>query len=169
MISTGLLEPLPRSTAAHTWFLVLQDRFTKWIELRPLKKATGEAVTEAVRIQICLRHGCPDVIVTDNGRQFTSNEFREFLSALQIEHRPSDPRSWEMAAPTTLPCGSTHNQARRVGVSPLPRFDFTLSSVEPRSKIMFLSTSCQSGAKQTTNLKSLNISLKILPFFLWYF
>ena len=59
----------------------------------------------------------------------------------------SDPRTWELAAPTTLSCGSTHNQARRVGVSLLPRFEFTLSSVEPRSKIMFLSTSCQSGAK----------------------
>ena len=56
---------------------------------------------------------------------------------------------------------STHNEARRVGVSPLPRFDFTLSAVESRSKIMFLSTSCQSGAKQTTNLKSPNISFKI--------
>ena len=39
----------------------------------------------------------------------------------------SDPRTWELAAPTTLPCGSTRNQACRVGVSPLPRFDFTLS------------------------------------------
>ena len=83
--------------------------------------------------------------------------------------KSSDPRTWELAAPTTLPCGSTHNQARRVGVSPLRRFDFTLSAVEPRSKIMFLSTSCQSGAKQTTNLKSRNISFKILPLFLRYF
>ena len=49
---------------------------------------------------------------------------------------------------------------------PLPRFDFTLSFVEPRSKIMFLSTSCQSGAKQTTNLKSPNLSFRILPFIL---
>ena len=81
----------------------------------------------------------------------------------------SDPRTWELATPSTLLCGSTHNQARRVGVSPHPRFDFTLSAVEPRSKIMFLSTSCQSGAKQTTNLKSRNISFKILPFFLRYF
>ena len=76
------------------------------------------------------------------------------LEALRI----SVPRTWELVAPTTLSCGSTQNQARRVGVSPLPRFDFTLSSVEPRSKIMFLSTSCQSGAKQTTNSKSPNIS-----------
>ena len=36
----------------------------------------------------------------------------------------SDPRSWELAAPTTLPCGSTHNQARRVGVSPTSSLRF---------------------------------------------
>ena len=81
----------------------------------------------------------------------------------------SDPRPWELVATTTLPFGSTHNQARCIEVSSLPRFDFTLSVVEPRSKILFLSTSCQSGAKQTTNLKSQNISFKILPFFLRYF
>ena len=67
----------------------MQDRVTKWIELRPLKKATGKAVTEAVRTQICLRHGCPEIIVTDIRRQFTSNEFREFLSALHIKYRPT--------------------------------------------------------------------------------
>ena len=36
----------------------------------------------------------------------------------------SDPRSGELAAPTTLPCGSTHNQARRVGVSPTSSLRF---------------------------------------------
>ena len=86
MILTDLIGPLPRSTAVHTWLLVMQDRFTKCIELRPLKNATGKAVTEAIRTQICLRHGYPEVIVTDNGRQFTSNEFREFLSALHIKN-----------------------------------------------------------------------------------
>ena len=91
MISTHLNGPLPRSTTGHTCLLVIQGRFTKWIELRPLKKATGKAVLEAGRVQICLRHGCPDVIVTDNGRQFTSNEFREFLSASNIRHRSSLP------------------------------------------------------------------------------
>ena len=44
----------------------------------------------------------------------------------------SDPRTWELVAPTMLPCESTHNQARHVGVFPLPRFDFTPSTVMPR-------------------------------------
>ena len=58
-----------------------------------------------------------------------------------LQPSTSDPRTWELAAPTSS-------------------LRFTLSSVEPRSKIMFLSTACQSGAKQATNLKSRNISFK---------
>ena len=91
MTSTGSIGPLPRSTVGHTWLLVMQDRFTKWIELRPLKKATVKAAIEAVNNQIYLRHGCPDVIVTDDGCQFISNEFRGFLSALHIKCRLTPP------------------------------------------------------------------------------
>ena len=98
-----------------------------------------------------------------------SEEEKSVARATKLTAPTSDPRTWNLAAPTTLPCGSTHNQARRDGASPLPRFDFMLSSVEPRSKIMFLSTLCQSVAKQTTNIKSPNLSFRILPFFLWYF
>ena len=46
---------------------------------------------------------------------------------------------------------------------------YVIKHVTLKSKIMFQSTSCQSGAKQMTNLKSRNISFKILPFFLRYF
>ena len=59
--------------------------------------------------------------------------------------------------PTTDPCGSLHNQTRCVGVSPLSRFNFTLSAVGPRSIIMFLSLWCKRGTKQTINSKSQNI------------
>ena len=62
-------------------------------------------------------------------------------------------RTWTQTAPTTDPCESAQNQTRRVGVSPLSAFDFMLTAVELRSRIMFLSTSCKRGAKQTTNLK----------------
>ena len=88
-VSVDLVGPLPRSTAGHTWLLVMQDRCTKWVELRPIRKATRRAVAETVRDQICLRHGCPDVIVTDNGRQFTSHEFDYLLKAGHVKHKPT--------------------------------------------------------------------------------
>ena len=59
MVSTDLIGPLARSTAGYTWILVTQDRCTKWVELHPLRKATGRAVAEILRTQICLRYGCP--------------------------------------------------------------------------------------------------------------
>ena len=83
-----------------------------------------------------------------------SQQWSQIVGAGGPHHAPM----WERTQ-SSVPCRCV----------PIPRFDFTLSSVKPRSKIMFLSTSCQSGAKQTTNLKSLNVSFKILPFFLWYF
>ena len=50
-------------------------------------------------------------------------------------------RTWTYLARTTDPCGCSHIQKRRVGVSPLSCFDFTLTPVDPRSTIMFLLTS----------------------------
>ena len=89
----------------------------------------------------------------------------------------SDPRTWELAAPTIDPT-SSWLLPRSTAIGWLSEED-TMSSRHlwwgPPAPtfwdhwIMFLSTSCQSGAKQTTNLKSTNISFKILPFFLWYF
>ena len=40
---------------------------------------------------ICLRHGCLRSIVSDNGRQFISKEFKQLLKELQIEHRCTPP------------------------------------------------------------------------------
>jgi transposase InsO family protein len=33
------------------------------------------------------RHGLPEVIISDNGSQFTSNEFSAFITSLGITHR----------------------------------------------------------------------------------
>ena len=41
------------------------------------------------------------------------------------------------SAPTTDLCGFSHYRTRRVGVSQLLHFDFKLSAVETRSRIMF--------------------------------
>ena len=44
MVSVELMGPKPRSDRGNTWLLVMQDRYTKWVELRALSKATGAAV-----------------------------------------------------------------------------------------------------------------------------
>jgi len=43
-----LIEPLPRCKKGYIWLLNIQDRFTKWIEMRPLRRTTAPAVTIAI-------------------------------------------------------------------------------------------------------------------------
>ncbi|KMQ93757.1 gypsy retrotransposon integrase-like protein 1-like protein [Lasius niger] len=82
-----LVGPLPRSRQGHTWLFVMQDWFTKWIELTPLRHATAKNTTRAVTEKVVLRHGRPDLLVSDNGTQFTSAIFTNRLAELGIQHR----------------------------------------------------------------------------------
>ncbi|XP_016844562.1 uncharacterized protein K02A2.6-like [Nasonia vitripennis] len=71
----------------------MQDRFTKWMELAALKKADSRAMIRQVKEKIFLRHGCPNTLVSDNGRQFVSREFEEFLKENGANHRKTPPYS----------------------------------------------------------------------------
>jgi len=60
-ISIDLIGPLPRF-AGHAWLLVMQDRFTKWIELSSFRRAITLAIVQRLTTQIIFRHGCLDYI-----------------------------------------------------------------------------------------------------------
>jgi len=86
-VSIDLVGPLPRSTDGHSWLLVMQDRFTKWVELSPLRRATTPAVIKQLAERIIYRHGCPDTIISDNGRQFAAAAMSTFLSSFGVHTR----------------------------------------------------------------------------------
>ncbi|XP_025163159.1 uncharacterized protein LOC105186048 [Harpegnathos saltator] len=86
-VSIDLIGPLPRSRRGSTWLLTMQDRFTKWLETKPLRQATTPSVISGISDLVIYRHGCPAVITTDNGTQFTAKEFETFLTEHGIHHR----------------------------------------------------------------------------------
>ncbi|KRX83385.1 Uncharacterized protein T06_13777 [Trichinella sp. T6] len=51
-------------------FLIVVDAFSKWLEVSALKNTTSESVISCLR-QIFSIHGLLDIIVSDNGTQFT--------------------------------------------------------------------------------------------------
>lgn len=91
VVSVDLMGPFPRSKKGHCHLLVLQDKFTKWTELRPLRTATAAAIVTAVKEQVIYKFGSPRVIITDNGPQFTSKGFQGELAALGIQSRLTPP------------------------------------------------------------------------------
>ncbi|XP_054706700.1 uncharacterized protein K02A2.6-like [Uloborus diversus] len=59
-------------------FLVVVDAFSKWVEVMPMKNITSNLTIEYLRV-LFAHYGLPLTVVSDNGRSFSSYEFRQFL------------------------------------------------------------------------------------------
>ena len=71
-------------------FLIIVDAHSKWLDIHAMHGATSQATIEKLR-QSFATHGLPEIIVTDNGSNFTSAEFEEFLRLNGIKHVRSAP------------------------------------------------------------------------------
>ncbi|CAH8643202.1 unnamed protein product, partial [Schistosoma guineensis] len=73
-----------------TTYLILVDSYSKWPEILPI---APPSTTRTIKLlnRIFAQHGLPETIVTDNGSQFTSSQFREFCLQNSINHVRSPP------------------------------------------------------------------------------
>jgi transposase InsO family protein len=60
-----------------THMLVMVDKFTKWIEVKPIRKVDGRSAVTFLK-EIILRYGYPHSIISDNGTNFAVGEFARF-------------------------------------------------------------------------------------------
>jgi transposase InsO family protein len=72
-----LVGPLQKAPGGFTHLLVSIDKFSKWIEIRPLNSIRSEQVV-AFFTNIIHRFGVPNSIIIDNGTQFTGKKFLDF-------------------------------------------------------------------------------------------
>jgi transposase InsO family protein len=72
-----LVGPLQKAPGGYTHLLVAVDKFSKWIEVRPLNSIRSEQAV-AFFTNIIHRFGVPNSIITDNGTQFTGRKFLDF-------------------------------------------------------------------------------------------
>jgi hypothetical protein len=96
---------LPSSTPDRPWsrlgmdlfeldtktYLLVVDYLSRWIEIRQLRALTSNAVVSAIK-DIFSIHGIPDLVISDNGPQFSSQEFRTFAQNYEFHHTTSSPR-----------------------------------------------------------------------------
>jgi transposase InsO family protein len=72
-----LAGPLQKAPRGFTHLLVAIDKFSKWIEVRPLTSIRSEQAV-VFFTNIIHRFGVPNSIITDNGTQFTGKKFLDF-------------------------------------------------------------------------------------------
>ena len=59
-------------------FLVVVDAYSKWLEVHRMKSIMSTATSEELK-EVFATHGIPATLVSDNGSNFTSSEFQEFM------------------------------------------------------------------------------------------
>jgi transposase InsO family protein len=72
-----LVGPLKRTTGGFTHLLVAIDKFSKWIEARPITSIRSKQAM-LFFTDIVHRFGVPNCIIMDNGTQFTGKKFLDF-------------------------------------------------------------------------------------------
>lgn len=72
------------------YFLVVVDSYSKWPEIYVVRRPSTSETLLHLR-QLFGRFGTPNVLVSDNGTQFTSLEFAEFCKQNGIEHVRTPP------------------------------------------------------------------------------
>lgn len=63
------------------FFLVVVDSHLKWLEVFHMTSITSSKTIEVLR-GLFASYGLPEEVVSDNGPQFTSTEFRQFLTKM---------------------------------------------------------------------------------------
>ena len=71
-------------------YFVLVDYYSNFIELDYLADTSSQTVIHKLKMHFA-RHGVPDYVVSDNGPQYTSSEFRRFATTWKFKHVTSSP------------------------------------------------------------------------------
>src|SRR5213075_377820 len=79
-----MVGPLQRAPGGYTHLFVAIDKFTKWIEAKPVATITAARAKEFFQ-DIVVRFGVPNRIITDNGTQFTGSEFKDWCEEIGIK------------------------------------------------------------------------------------
>jgi hypothetical protein len=68
----------------HVYMLVAVDKFIKWVEVAPVTTQDSTAAINFIK-SVVFCFGVPHGIITDNGTNFTSKEFKNYCKSLGIK------------------------------------------------------------------------------------
>ncbi|KAM7310060.1 DDE-type integrase/transposase/recombinase [Ixodes scapularis] len=86
-IGMDLLGPFPPSTQGNRWIIVATDYLTRYAETKALPSGTAVEVAKFFIESIVLRHGAPEVLISDRGSSFMAQLTQEVLRLSHTSHR----------------------------------------------------------------------------------
>ena len=80
-MATDVQGPFPETKNGNKYTVGFYDTYTKWAELFPIPDQVAETLGDKLMLVIC-KHGVPTALLSDQGRNYESNLFREVLDLL---------------------------------------------------------------------------------------
>ena len=95
-LSVDLIVELPTSHCHNKNILVMVDHLTGWPIAKDIPNKEATTVANAIFEKLILEHGAPEVLLFDNGREFTNDTWAYVCQEFNIEQHftsPYTPRS----------------------------------------------------------------------------
>ncbi|KAJ8352282.1 hypothetical protein SKAU_G00237580 [Synaphobranchus kaupii] len=86
MIGVDLIGPFKASSKGNRYCLTATDFFTKWVEAIPIKEKMAVATSQAL-MDMFYTHGAPEVVLTDQGREFWNKVNQTLFENFGVKHR----------------------------------------------------------------------------------
>ena len=83
-IAMDIIPGLPETNNGNKHILVVVDYFSKWVEACPLKRMDAATIASVFVSEFVSRFGCPESLLTDQGKNFDSRLFRVFCKLLGV-------------------------------------------------------------------------------------
>ena len=98
VVASDTMDPKPPSRTRNRYIIVFEDLFTRYVELKALRKADALSVLKAFDELIVNHWGCPQVLLTDNGTEFSNgmvtkrlNEYGILQATIPPYHAQANP------------------------------------------------------------------------------
>lgn len=97
------------------YFFVAVNMFTKWVEVQTSTTKTGLKIAQFIEEQLLMMHGCPEIILSDRGTPYTSQEVRNMCAKWNITHLHSVPYHPESNKLAERSIGTLKRAMERIG------------------------------------------------------
>lgn len=85
-IGIDTIGPLRKTPTGKSKIIIIIDYTTKWVIARAVPSERSEEVAALLREEVYLKYGCPEVILSDRGKNFCTELLRDLYAEFNSKH-----------------------------------------------------------------------------------
>lgn len=90
-VHIDIVGPVKRTNRGNAYIMTATDAFSKWAFASTCQNIRTQEVIRFLEDSIIALHGKPHTIISDRGSQFTSKEWQDYMSKMNIRHNLTTP------------------------------------------------------------------------------